>query len=112
MDEFDELVALLNDCRSDDSEKTLWLACAIASACFGRNHLWQDMGLPSRTELSELLRVHFRTLYTKNVGNMKWKKFFYKQLCERMNAQVCKAPSCGVCADYGQCFGEEDGEAS
>ena len=107
-DEFDDLVALLLDHRSDDSEETEWLAFAVATACFGDNHLWQDVGLPSRAVLSELLRGYFGSLYEKNAGNMKWKKFFYKQLCERMHINVCKAPTCGVCSDYLQCFGSEE----
>lgn len=109
VDEFDDLLDMLLDHRCDDGEDTRWLACAIATACFGNNHLWQDMGLPNRAMLSELLRRHFAALYDKNAGDMKWKKFFYKQLCERMRVQVCKAPSCGVCVDYALCFGPEDG---
>lgn len=108
LDEFDDLVALLLEHRGDDSEETEWLACAIVTACFGDNHLWQDMGLPSRAVLSELLSGYFPALAYKNGSNMKWKKFFYKQLCERMNVNACKAPSCSVCSDYAQCFGPED----
>ncbi|MCK7499364.1 MAG: nitrogen fixation protein NifQ [Comamonadaceae bacterium] len=33
---------------------------------------------------------------------MKWKKFLYKQLCEREEILVCKAPSCAVCCDHGE----------
>jgi nitrogen fixation protein NifQ len=107
-DEFDDLVGLLLDHRSDDSEETEWLAYAIVSACFGANHLWQDMGLPNRGVLSELLSRHFAPLHGKNVGNMKWKKFFYKQLCERMEINICKAPTCQACSDYNLCFGPEE----
>jgi nitrogen fixation protein NifQ len=67
------------------------------------------MGLPNRSALSELLRVHFPALHAKNAGIMKWKKFLYKQLCEGMNVSVCKAPRCGVCSVYAQCFGPEEG---
>jgi len=28
-------------------------------------------------------------------------------LCDRAQIQLCKAPSCGVCSDYLQCFGPE-----
>ena len=112
LDEFDDLVELLLDHRDNDDEETVWLACAVATACFGNNHLWQDMGLPNRAALSELLRVHFSTLHDKNEGKMKWKKFFYKQICERMQVKVCKAPSCSVCCDYQQCFGPEEDETA
>lgn len=106
-DEIDDVLRLLLDHRSDDTEETRWLAHAIATACLGDNHLYQDMGLASRTILSELLRRHFTGLYEKNIGNMKWKKFFYKQLCARAEINICKAPSCKVCDDYKICFGPE-----
>ena len=81
----------------------------LATACLGDNHLWQDMGLSHRDALSDLLRRHFTALYDKNTGNMKWKKFFYKHLCERAEVNLCRAPSCQVCIDYAKCFGSEDG---
>ncbi len=108
-DEFDDLLALLRAHRCDDSEETEWLARAVATACLGDNHLWQDLRLPNRAALSELLGRYFPALSAKNTGNMKWKKFFYKQLCERAEVFVCKAPSCGACSDYFQCFGPEEG---
>ena len=107
-EEFDDLVQLLLDHRADDSEQTEWLAYAIASGCMGENHLFEDMGLPNRLALSDLLNRHFTALFVKNIGNMKWKKFFYKQLCDRAQVHVCKAPSCQVCADFDACFGPED----
>ncbi len=106
-EEFDDLHALLIAHRSEDGEESRWLACTVATACLGNNHLWQDMGLPNRSVLSELLRRYFTTLHDKNTGNMKWKKFFYKQLCEQAEVMLCKAPGCNVCADYAICFGPE-----
>lgn len=102
-----DLIALLLDHRSDDSDETRWIAHTVATACLGENHLWQDMGLPNRDALSALLRRHFRALVELNTQNMKWKKFFYKQLCRRAEVNICKAPSCGVCVDYVKCFGPE-----
>lgn len=106
-DEYADLTALLHEFRRDDSEENRWVIHAVASACAGANHLWQDMGLPSRDVLSQLMRRYFPVLYYKNASNMKWKKFFYKQLCDRADVPVCKAPSCGVCSDYVNCFGPE-----
>jgi len=106
-DEHGELVDLLLAHRADDSQETQWLAYAIATACLGDNHLWQDMGLSGRDALSALLSRHFAHLYVKNTGNMKWKKFFYKELCRKAEVFVCKAPSCRVCTDYAACFGPE-----
>lgn len=106
-EEFADLLALLREHRRDNTEETEWVAHAIVSACAGENHLWEDMGLPDRATLSLLIRRYFTTLYYKNTANLKWKKFFYKQLCNRAEVRICKAPSCGVCSDYAQCFGPE-----
>jgi nitrogen fixation protein NifQ len=108
-EEIKDLVALLLDHRVLDGDETHWLAFAIATACMGNNHLWQDLGLTGRQALSDLLQQNFTALFEKNVGNMKWKKFFYKQLCDRAEVNLCKAPSCQVCDDYQTCFGPEDG---
>jgi nitrogen fixation protein NifQ len=105
-EEFGDLLALLREHRRDNSEDNEWIARAIASACAGENHLWEDMGLPNRETLSQLIKRFLPTLYYKNNQNMKWKKFFYKQLCDRAEARLCKAPSCGVCMDYALCFKE------
>ncbi len=104
-DEYDDLLALLLDHASSIEAEEL--AREIATACLGGNHLWQDLGLPDRQRLSEMLDEHFHTLFLKNVANMKWKKFFYKQLCERMEVNACRSPSCAICVDYDHCFGPE-----
>ena len=108
LDEFDDLLALLLDHRSGQDEPSRWLSHAVATAAMADNHVWQDLGLPSRVELSALMRLHFTSLALRNTGDMKWKKFFYRQLCERAGLSICRSPSCGVCSDYPQCFGPEE----
>jgi nitrogen fixation protein NifQ len=107
-EEVDDLRTLLLDHRTADLPETAWMAAAVARACLFSDHLWQDLGLTSRKDLSGLLTRHFGPLAAKNTGDMKWKKFFYKQLCDREGLNLCKAPSCGVCADYKVCFGPEE----
>jgi nitrogen fixation protein NifQ len=107
-DEFVDLAELLLENRSAADETSNWLAWAIATAAMAPDHLWQDMGLPSRAVLNRLLSEHFATLHRKNVGDMKWKKFFYRQLCEREQVAICRSPSCATCTDYAHCFGPED----
>ena len=107
-DEFSDLLALLLAHRRDDSDPVRWLAHAIATASMYENHLWQDLHLPSRTVLSDLLAWGYPALAARNVGPMKWKKFFYKQLCNAAEFASCKSPTCGACADYPICFGSED----
>ena len=109
-DEVEDLVALFIehvDPLAGTRDEATCVVHALACACLGANHLWQDLRLPSRRELSALLGHWFPRLAARNVNDMKWKKFFYKQLCEREELFVCKAPSCGVCTDYMHCFGPE-----
>lgn len=108
-DEFDDLLELLLDHRAETSVSMDWLARCIATAAMDDNHLWQDMGLPDRRVLSALLYEFFPTLAELNIKDMKWKKFFYRQLCERTGILICKAPNCGVCTDQAVCFGPEEG---
>lgn len=107
-DEFTDLVGLLLEHRAAPTEKNAWLAYAVASAAMDENHLWQDLGLPSRKVLSALMNEHFPALAAKNVGDMKWKKFFYRQLCQRAGVPICKSPHCAECCDYAVCFGPEE----
>lgn len=109
-DEFPDLLNLLLEHVSFPGEEARWLAHTVATGCMGRHHLWQDLGLRDRGMLSALLSVHFATLFRRNVGDMKWKKFFYKQLCDKVEVNLCRAPNCGVCTDYQRCFGHEPGQ--
>jgi len=106
-DEFDELFELLCEHAEPSGELTTWLAAAIATAAQRDQHLWQDMGLPSRRELSAILNARFPRLAARNDRDMKWKKFFYRQLCERAGVPICKSPNCADCSDYMVCFGPE-----
>jgi nitrogen fixation protein NifQ len=109
LEEFPDLLQLLLDHRAVTDEHHRNVAHLVATACMGGDHLWQDLGLPDRKALSTLLSSHFPALAAKNTGDMKWKKFFYKQLCEREGINACRAPSCATCCDYAKCFGPEDG---
>lgn len=108
LEEFDDLMKLLLDHAGHCDEHHRRVAHLVATACMGNDHLWQDIGLPSRDSLSTLLSDHFPQLAAKNTGGMKWKKFLYKQLCERAGIFICKSPSCGICCDYDKCFSPEN----
>lgn len=103
-----DLRALLFDHRANGDISEEWIADIMVSACMGGNHLWQDLGLWSRRDLSGLMQTNFPALTAKNDRDMKWKKFLYKQLCIREGIYTCRSPSCQVCADYQECFGPED----
>ena len=106
-DEVADVVALLLDHADPQAGPSEWLeaaATAVAVACLGDNHLWQDLLLTNRGELNAIMRHWFPAIVAKNSGDMKWKKFFYRQLCERAEILICKSPSCGVCTDQPVCF--------
>lgn len=107
MPERDDLLALLLDhiAGHDDSERRM--AEIVVVACMGGDHLWQDLGLWSRADLSRLMNENFPALAAQNDRDMKWKKFLYRQICEREGIHVCPAPACQVCVDYAKCFGSE-----
>jgi nitrogen fixation protein NifQ len=110
-DEVDDLIVLLGeyaDPAAGSSAEIARVVEFVATACMGDNHLWQDLQLASRAELSALMRHWFPALAAKNDRDMKWKKFLYKQLCEREEIFICRSPSCAVCCDYDKCFGPED----
>lgn len=103
------LVDLLAAHRSGPEPLGSWLTVLIARRAMRPDHLWQDLGLNDRGELNRLLSRHFRRLHAGNVRNMRWKKYFYRCLCEAEGFSLCAAPSCAVCTDYLDCFGAEDG---
>jgi nitrogen fixation protein NifQ len=106
--EKEDLLKLLLEHRALEHHSEIWIAEIVASACAGRDHLWQDLGLTHRDELSKLMWVNFPELARANSADMKWKKFLYRQFCSREGIYVCPAPSCGECKDYAQCFGPEN----
>jgi nitrogen fixation protein NifQ len=103
-----DLETLLSDFRAPDVAESEWIIAILVAGCLGSDHLWQDLGLWSRSELSGLMSHNFPELAARNNKDMKWKKFLYKQLCEMEGLNLCRAPSCQVCQDYGQCFASEE----
>ncbi len=106
--EKEDLVKLLVYFGRKQDQETGLMINLIVSACLGNDHLWQDLGLWQRTELTALLNYNFPELALRNDKDMKWKKFLYKQLCEAEGLYLCRAPSCEVCNDYSDCFGPEE----
>ena len=84
------------------------LAQILAARAALPGHLWVAMGLFERPQLTAAIRRHLPSLAAANHQNMRWKRYLYKQLCERNGGVMCKAPNCGVCSDYALCFTTED----
>lgn len=107
--EFGDIVEMLWDARSQvaGGSHVRWAAHALACGCFGRTHLWQDMGLSGRDDVSSLLRQTFEPVFLANTTDMKWKKFFYHRVCERLDLHPCPEPSCDGCDQFTNCHGTE-----
>jgi len=105
--EFADLQKLLIEHRAGERDSECWMADIVASACAGADHLWQDLGLTCRDELTRLMWVNFPALAQENNADMKWKKFLYRRFCSIEGIYVCPAPSCSKCKDYARCFGPE-----
>ncbi|MGX5844529.1 nitrogen fixation protein NifQ [Mesorhizobium sp. ArgA1] len=101
---------LLAQSRPEDPASARF-AKIIARRAMRDDHLWQDLGLFNRAELSRLLATQFPTLAAGNTKNMKWKKYLYRMLCEAEGFSICTAPSCRQCSDFESCFGSEEDES-
>lgn len=105
-----DLRAFILEHRAHQETEAEWLAAIIARRAMGPNHLWQDMGFADRGELNAMFVRHFPALKARNAQDMKWKKFFYRSLCEREGLLLCKSPHCEICDDFVDCFGAEPGD--
>ena len=110
-DEITMVRDLLAAQRSTPGDTSRWLAAMVARRAMEPNHLWEDLGLRERSELSRLLMRHFAPLASRNTRNMRWKRFFYRMLCEDDGFVMCTTPVCTQCNDFQLCFGEEGGES-
>jgi nitrogen fixation protein NifQ len=105
--EREDLISLLLSYRADKFISEVWIASIAAAACEGKAHLWRDLGLGSRAELSSMLFNAFPAFASLNTGDMRWKKFLYRHYCAKEKIYVCPAPSCEECFDYRRCFAPE-----
>lgn len=108
-DEIEIVRALLLENRSNDGDCSRWLAGLIARRAMEPNHLWEDLGLRDRSELTRLIARHFAPLAQRNDKNMRWKRFIYRMMCENDGFVMCSTPVCSNCADYDLCYGAETG---
>lgn len=100
--------ALLLDSRALGADIEEWLAHMIARRSLRPEHLWISLGLRHRQELSDMLHRHFPAVAARNARHMRWKKFFYREMCQAEGVYVCKSPVCDVCPDFTHCYGGED----
>lgn len=104
--DFAALVELLLAHRTPgaDARQADWLARAIAAAGFGGRHLWADLGLTGRDEVSGLIERYFQPLFERNTRNLKWKRFIFAELGAWQGREGLRPPGCRYCEQFGQCF--------
>lgn len=111
----DEEIVMVRDLllahRTTSGEDGRLLSFMIARRAMEPNHLWEDLGLRDRSELTRLLSRHFNSLAARNARNMRWKRFFYRTLCESEGLVMCATPVCTACPDFELCFGDESGDS-
>lgn len=99
-----ELITLLAGYCNKNEPSAVTMAEIIACACLTNSHLWSSLGLADRSQLGALIKHNFPKLHALNSDNMRWKRFFYRLLCQQGGDYICKAPSCGECKSYAECF--------
>ena len=73
------------------------IAPRIALKSLEMNHLYQDLGFKSRTQMGAYMAQHFPHLAELKPKDKLWKKFLYDAI-----GRV--APACATCDDQEHCF--------
>ena len=79
------------------SPEARWLAAILARRAMEPGHLWEDLGLVARPALSALIARHLPGLARANAQNMRWKKFFYRQICSDSGFSLCLKSPASTC---------------
>lgn len=98
------LRVLLDAYRVPEPDTTPWVTGVLVHACLRPDHLWRDLGLSGREDVTFLLARHYPGLVMRNVRNLRWKKFLAYSACEHAGLPPSAAPGCPNCEDYGVCY--------
>ena len=73
------------------------LAPWVAHESLKMNHMYQDLGFKSRTEMAKFMKKNFPEFAAKKPKEKLWKKFIYDEI-----GRI--APACATCDDQMNCF--------
>lgn len=73
------------------------LAQKVALKSLEANHLYQDLGFESRTQMGKFMKKNFSSLDELKPKDSLWKKFIYDSI-------GAVAPACALCDDNITCF--------
>ncbi|MDX8355447.1 nitrogen fixation protein NifQ [Cognatiyoonia sp. IB215182] len=100
----DAIMKLILMRAGNRTQEASWLARILARRSMETRHLWEDLGLPSRAALSAMIARHLPGLFAANSANMRWKKYFYRQICSDAAFSLCLSPTCDDCDEKAECF--------
>jgi nitrogen fixation protein NifQ len=80
------------------------LATIISAASLRPDHLWRDLGLSGRDDVTDMLERHYPALVARNTANLRWKKFLAQEVAHANGVAPTCAPGCPGCEDYGFCY--------
>ncbi|MGA7814721.1 nitrogen fixation protein NifQ [Caballeronia sp.] len=87
------------------------LATIISTACLRPDHLWRDLGLTGRDDVTDILQRHYPDLVARNVQQMRWKKFLAQEVALASGRVITHAPGCPGCEDFAYCYPGDVGES-
>ena len=73
------------------------LAPLVARTSLEMNHLYEDLGFKSRTEMGRFMKRNFPLLSSEKPKEKLWKKYLYDCI-------DAVAPACATCDDQATCF--------
>jgi nitrogen fixation protein NifQ len=100
-----EALLIAHVSKSVDMADADCLAAIIAHACLRPDHLWRDLGLTGRDDVTAMLERYFPALIARNTEGLRWKKFLARELALSQGLEPGPAPGCPGCEDFGFCFG-------
>lgn len=95
---------LLDAYSAPGLDTTPWVSSILAHACLRPDHLWRDLGLTGREDVTVLLARHYPGLVSRNVDNLRWKKFLAYSAYEHADLPAAAAPGCDDCEDTAFCY--------
>lgn len=93
---YKDVKALLEHYAVNGHARTV-LAPMVARKSLMMNHLYEDMGFASRTEMGKFMKKNFPRLAEEKPKDKLWKKYLYDRIGS-------VAPACATCDDQQTCF--------
>ncbi|CAB3806961.1 hypothetical protein LMG28688_06452 [Paraburkholderia caffeinitolerans] len=90
--------------RDVDAADAQCLAAILAHACLRPDHLWRDLGLAGRDDVTHMLTRFFPEVVARNREGLRWKKLLARELARATGGVPGPAPGCPGCEDFGFCF--------